>query len=202
MLQSIKNKSQSVVYVFLAVLAPMWIIFLVNNVILHHIVQNGGVFPRTFSMLGFMGIFTSWLFHSNWQHIIGNTQVLLTLVLFVALIEKNPLRIIFSLITVSGVFTWLLGAPNTMHIGASGLVFSLMGYLFASILFAKRWLYIVALFAMGADYFYCMMSGLIPQESISFAAHFGGLIGGVLVAYLIGKMSKNQLTTDNTSLAM
>lgn len=199
---SIKNKSKSMLWVYFAVLCPMWLVFLVNNSILHHVAQSGGVFPRTFSMLGLTGIFTSWMLHSDFQHIIGNTQVLLTLLFFVALIEKNPLTVILSLITMSGVFTWFLGASNTMHIGASGLVFALMGYLFASIVFAKRWLYIFALFAMGADYLYCIKSGLIPQASISFAAHFGGLIGGIFVAYLIGKTNKKSMNNDSMSLAM
>lgn len=202
MLQSIKNKSKSMFFVYLVVIVPMWLVFLINNEMLHHVVQNGGVFPRTLSIMGLVGIFTSWMFHSDFQHIVGNTQVLLTLLFFVSLIEKKPLTVIFSLITISGVFTWLLGAPNTMHIGASGLVFALMGYLFASIVFAKRWMYIVALFAMGADYVYCIKAGLIPQASISFAAHFGGLMGGILVAYLIGKYAKKQVANDSMSLAM
>lgn len=202
MWESLKNKSQSMLWVYIAVLVPMWLVFMVNNAMLGHVAQSGGVFPRTVSMLGIFGIFTSWMLHADWQHIIGNTQILLSLLFFVALIEKNPLTVIISLITVSGVFTWFLGAPNTMHIGASGLVFALLGYLFASIVFAKRWLYIIALFAMSADYLYCIKSGLIPQESISFAAHFGGLIGGVFVAYVIGKVSKTPVNNDNISLVM
>lgn len=38
----------------------------------------------------------------------------------------------------------------------------------------------------GAGYLYCMKAG------VSFAGHFGGLVGGILVAYLIGKMSKKE----------
>lgn len=203
MFEKIKSKSWNMFWVYVAVLGPMWAMFFINNVAFNNAFsQVGGVFPRTFSFSGLTGIWTSWMFHANWEHIVGNTQILLTLLFFVGLIEKNPLVMIGSLITVSGIFTWLLGAPNTMHIGASGLVFAMMGYLFASIVLARRWLYIVALFFMGADYFYCMKTGLIPQGSISFAAHFGGLIGGIVVAYMIGKMNKKKETTDNMSLAM
>ena len=191
MFEKVKNKSMSILWVYVAIMIPMWGVFLINNVALNGAFsQFGGVFPRTFSLTGFSGIFTSWAFHANWQHIIGNTQILLTLLFFVSLIEKNPLSMIISLIGVSGFFTWLFGAPHTMHIGASGLVFALMGYLFASIILARRWIYIVALFIMGADYWYCMKTGLIPQGSISFAAHFGGLVGGIVIAYIVGKMGK------------
>lgn len=197
-----KTKSMSVFFVYVAVLGSMWIMFFLNNIILNNSLSMiGGVLPRTFSFVGLTGIFTSWLFHSNFNHIIGNTQILLTLLLFITLIEKKPFFTIFSLIAVSGVFTWLLGAPHSSHIGASGLVFAMIGYLIASIVLARRWLYIVALFFMGADYFYCMTAGLIPQENISFAAHFGGLVGGIVFAYLVGRVV-NKKEADNITLAM
>jgi len=191
--EQVKSKSQSIFFVFVLILAPMWMLFLINNVVAGGVLsQFGGVYPRTFSFLGMSGIFTSWMFHADWNHLIGNTQVILSLLLFISVFEKEPFKVIGGLIVASGIFTWLFGASGTMHIGASGLIFAMFGYVFASIVFARRWLYIIALFVMGADYLYCMKAGLIPQAGVSFAGHFGGLVGGILVAYLIGKMSKKE----------
>lgn len=197
----VKNKSKEIAILYAIIFIPMWSIFFVNTFLMNDALNGiGGIHPRDFSVLGFLEIFTSWMFHSGgnrasetnsiFSHILGNSQILLPLILFVGIFEKRPLLLVGSLIAASGFATWLLGAPNSVHVGASGLVFAMFGYIFASIFLARRWLYLIPVLAFGGSYLYSIKAGLMPQAGTSFAAHFGGLIGGIFVAYLIGKIQK------------
>jgi membrane associated rhomboid family serine protease len=200
-LTDVKNKSKEIAILYAIIFIPMWCMFFVNTFLMNDALNGiGGIHPRDFSIMGFLEIFTSWMFHSGgnrasetnsiFSHIAGNSEVLLPLVLFVGIFEKRPLLLVGSLIAASGFATWLLGAPNSVHVGASGLVFSMFGYIVASIFFARRWLYLIPVFGFGGTYIYSIKAGLIPHAGTSFAAHFGGLLGGILVAYLIGKIQK------------
>lgn len=202
-LQDIKAKSKEILILYAIVLVPMWTLFLVNNVLMDDALNRlGGIHPRDLSFIGLLEIFTSWMFHSGGDrsmtnnsiisHILGNTEILLPLILIVGVFEKKPLLLVFSLITASGLATWILGSPNSLHVGASGLVFAMFGYIVASIFLARRWLYLIPVIGLGGTYLYSIQMGLIPKSGTSFAAHFGGLIGGIFVAYLIGKIQQHR----------
>lgn len=208
--QEIKAKSKDILIIYAVVLIPMWCLFLVNNVLMGDALNSlGGIHPRDLSVFGILEIFTSWMFHSGgnksmpnnsiFSHILGNTEILFPLILIVGVFEKRPLTLVFSLITASGLATWLLGSPNSLHVGASGLVFAMFGYIVASIFFARRWLYLIPVLGLGGTYLYSIQMGLIPKAGTSFAAHFGGLIGGIVVAYLIGKIQSRQAKINYSS---
>lgn len=200
-LDEVKYKSKEIAILYAIVFIPLWIIFLINNVLMGDALNNlGGIHPRDFSFSGIIEIFTSWMFHSGgnrnlssnsiFSHILGNSEILLPLIFIIGIFEKRPLLLLGSLIAASGFATWLLGAPNSLHVGASGLVFAMFGYIIASIFFAQRWLYLIPVIGTGGTYLYSIKMGLIPQTGTSFAAHFGGLIGGIIVAYCIGRIQK------------
>ena len=118
--------------------------------------------------------------HANLAHIVGNSLVMAQILFLFGLFESNAFRTIRLLIVDSGLLTWLLGSSDSIHIGASGLAFSMMGYMIGGAIFARRWGYLVACVAMGAGFWLAMLQGLIPQMGISFAGHFGGLDGAVI----------------------
>lgn len=210
-LEDVKSKSKEIAILYAVIFIPMWTLFLVNNLLMGDALNNlGGIHPRDLSALGIIEIFTSWMFHSGgnrgmngssiFSHIVGNSEILLILIFIVGIFEKRPLILLASLIGASGFATWLLGSPNSLHVGASGLVFAMFGYIIASIFLAKRWLYLIPVLGMGGTYLYSIQMGLIPQAGTSFAAHFGGLLGGIAVAYFIGKVQtykNNTLITKN-----
>jgi peptidase family S54; rhomboid family protein len=141
--------------------------------------------PLDFDSLWNIG--TSWLTHENFEHYKNNMIILSQLLLVFLLVEKNK-SVLILLILFSGFFTWLLGG-NGLHLGASGLIFALIGYMFLSI-FRNVW-YLIFIIVMSSQLFYIVFHGLIPSQEISFSGHFGGFISGLLIAYFANKNRKN-----------
>lgn len=186
----IKKKLDTTIKLYAMVFIPMWVMFVVNNTILFNRWNRLGIHPREFELSNLVGIFGSWTMHANLSHIIGNSILMLQILFLFSLFERNPFRVIYLLIFGSGILTWLLGASFSVHIGASGLAFAMLGFMLGSAIFARRWGYLVACVFMGASFWVAMFGGLIPQTGISFAGHFGGLLAGLF----IGADSENRHT--------
>lgn len=193
-----KNKAKTVLFVYCAIFIPMWIMFIVNNVIFRDLLNNiAGIHPRDFSFLSIIDILVSWAFHGGanpanpnshiYDHIMGNSIALAGLLLIVGLIESKPFKLLGCLIVGSGIATWVIGSSNSVHVGASGLIFAMFGYVLSSVIFGKRFIYLLPIFLMGSQYFYSLKMGLIPQEGVSFAAHFGGFVAGIIIGYLFNR---------------
>ena len=74
-----------------------------------------------------------------------------------------------------------------------GALFCDAGYMIGGALFARRWGYLLACIVMGTGYWLIIKQGLMPQQGISLAAHFGGLCAGLL----LGANSKHAYTSNN-----
>lgn len=139
-----------------------------------------GVVPRSVS--GLKGVFFSPFIHSGIEHLASNSVPLF--VLSVALFYfYNPIawRVLFVGLILSGIFTWLIGRPST-HIGASGIIYLLVSFLFFKGIWSKNYRLIavslVVVFLYGS-----MIWGIFPQEpKISWEGHFSGLVAGVIIA--------------------
>lgn len=186
---------KSLAIVCSSIYIPMWLFFIVGSLLPGNSFETFlGIRPRTFSLNQPLAIIGSWIPHVSYSHIINNSIVLFGLLFFVSLIESKPMRLISILIVFSGFLTWLLGSSHSIHMGASGLVFALFGYICSSFIFSRKWLYSIPIFFFalyyGATYFTSMLSGLIPNQYTSFAAHFGGLIAGILIGIIYERVSK------------
>lgn len=185
--EKMKDKSKEIFLINFLIFVPMWIIFFVNYYIFNNSLNNFGVHPRDLSFIGILEIFTFWLLHANYSHIVGNTAVMLPLLFMIIFLEKNPIKPVLILISLSGLFTWLLGLPNSVHIGASGLLFALFGYILASLLIGRNFFYLIPVILVGYFYSQSIVHGLIPTEGISLAAHMGGFIAGLITGSIIHK---------------
>ena len=166
--------------ILIAMFAAMWIVFLVSAVTGGALLWLG-VIPRT--VIGLRGILFAPFLHGSLQHIVANSipfLVLGWLVMFRDPRHFTPVTI-FSMIG-SGLMAWLAGAPGSVHIGASGVIFGYLGFLMLSGWFARNIgsivLSIVVIVLWGG-----MVAGVIPGATgISWQAHLGGLIAGVFAA--------------------
>ena len=96
----------------------------------------------------------------------------------------------------AGATAWLLGAPNTVHIGASGLVFAYAGYLVARGWYARNFLSALVAMFVAASYGVSMLFGVLPLvPGISWQSHLGGALAGVLAARATTRVSRADLRT-------
>ncbi len=183
---------KQVIGLYAFVLIPMWGMYFINKVALFGLWNIFGIVPRALDVGSLIGVFASWTMHGNFAHLLGNTLTLLQILFLFGLFESNAYRTVLKLIVASGTVTWLIGSPLSIHIGASGLCFAMLGYMIGGAVFARRWGYLLACIVMGAGYWLTIKQGLMPQPGISFAAHFGGLCAGLL----LGANSKHQYTKN------
>lgn len=175
---------KKVVYSFLpplVLVAIMWIIKLyeVNAGIdlgMH------GVLPRTAS--GLQGILFSPFLHGSYDHLLSNTTpfilLMAALIFFYEEVWLNAFVFIYFL---SGIGLWLGGREN-YHIGASGIVYGLTGFIFLSGIL-KRDTKLMALSMLVIFLYGSMIWGVFPLfKDVSFEAHLFGLISGCLAAML------------------
>ena len=184
------SRIKQVVGLYAFVLLPMWLMFFLNDTVFFGLWNIFGIVPRTLDIGSIIGIFASWTMHGNFSHLLGNSLTLMQILFLFGLFENNAYRTILKLIVASGIMTWVIASPLTIHIGASGLCFAMLGYMIGGAVFARRWGYLLACIVMGAGYWLTIKQGLIPQQGISFAAHFGGLCAGLL----LGANSKHAYT--------
>lgn len=142
-----------------------------------------GIIPRT--LVGLEGIPVAPFIHSDFEHLAANTIPFL--ILGALILFRGVFEFIFVVLTtglVAGFGTWLFGAPDTHHIGASGIVFGFFGYLVFRTAFDRRWTSALITVLVALGYGTAMLYALVPAESISWSGHFFGFVGGVVAARL------------------
>ena len=142
-----------------------------------------GIFPR--EVFGLKGIITGPLIHGDWHHLISNTVPLVALmgILFV-FFRRVAMKSFLTIYILTGLAVWLFGRAPVFHIGASGIVYGLVAFVFWSGVFRRSLQSIVLaliIVVMYSGYFYGILPG---QEGISWESHlFGGIIG-IMTAWL------------------
>lgn len=147
-----------------------------------------GIFPR--KLYGLKGILTAPLIHGSWKHLFSNAVPFLSLLgvsmYFYRIVAVRGLVMIWIL---TGGAVWLLGnffdneTGNFSHIGASGVVYGLVAFVFWNGVFVKsRESIVLALLVLVL--YGGMFAGILPdQPGISWESHlFGGLLG-IFAAY-------------------
>jgi len=140
-----------------------------------------GILPRTAT--GLVGIVLSPLLHANLSHLLANTLPLLVLLLLLwSNREYHPARTLALIWAVSGAGTWLIGRGQSLHIGASSIVFGLVAFLILAGFKARSWrsaLVAVLVFVLYGGVFY----GVLPHAGpISWEGHLCGALAGVWAA--------------------
>lgn len=141
-----------------------------------------GIRPRTRS--GLIGIPLHPLLHLGFGHLALNTVGLLLFGSLVIIRDKRDFWTALVLGTlVGGLGVWLFGRPS-IHIGASGVVFALFGYLLLTGWFDRSFgailLSTVVFLLWGTALF-----GLSPaQVGVSWEAHLCGFLAGGMTAWM------------------
>ena len=140
---------------------------------------------------GLVGILTMPFLHGDWQHLLTNTVPVL--VLGTALYYCYPTlanRVMLVSWLGSGLLTWCIGAPNSVHVGASGLIYALNLFLIVSgFIRGNRQLIVISLIMvfLYGSFIWGMIPALAKPQNISWEGHLGGAIVGVLLALVFRK---------------
>ncbi len=151
------------------------------NAVLGGALSVFGVQPR--SIDGLRGILFAPFLHGNFAHLAANTLSFVVLGwLVLASAPRVFLRVTLLAALGSGLVSWLFGAPNSVHIGASGVIFGYLGYLMLAGVFARKVRPILVSLAV-TGLWGAMVWGVLPgQMGVSWQGHLGGFLGGVLAA--------------------
>ena len=137
------------------------------------------------SVPGLLGLLGAPLLHGSVEHLVANAISLLMLgTLAGAMYPRATPRALPLLWLGSGLAAWLLGDVGSHHLGASGVTHGLMFLVLVLGLLRRDRPAIAA--AMIAFFLYGgMLLTVFPREAgISWQAHLGGAVGGVLAALL------------------
>jgi len=184
--QALKKEFRQIITIIGGSLAILWSVWIASVILVPLHLADHGIHPRTVS--GLEGIIFAPFLHASFMHILGNSIVFVpfaTLILMQDISSFFTVTIITALI--SGLGTWLIGSPNTNHIGASGVIFGYFGYCISIGFFKKK--VSTILFSLIIIITYgSMIFGILPaQIGISWEEHLFGLIGGIFSAFLLSK---------------
>lgn len=162
--------------------AFLWIVHFIG-LILPFDLRSYGIRPRTIE--GLFGLIASPFLHSGWGHLLSNS-IALAVLLSISLMYSRKLTLEVVLISalVGGGFVWLFGSRNTVHIGASGVIFGLVGFLLAIGLFRRELPALAVSLLISSYYGYMLFSLFVVLPGISWSGHFFGFASGVWAAWL------------------
>ena len=181
----------------LLLLAGLWVLELLDQLSGNQLDQFG---IHAHEVDGMPEILTAPFLHAGWDHLISNSLPFFVLG-FLVLLSGLARWLVSSLIiiVISGMTAWFLTPPNTIILGASGLIFGWLTYLLARGIWSRRpaqvAIAVLVLLVYGG-----LIWGVFPGNAgISWQAHLGGAIGGVLAAWLLHRRaSRRQYVTAGT----
>jgi membrane associated rhomboid family serine protease len=183
--------------VMLALLAGMWALEFVDQLSGNRLDELG---IHAQEIDGLPEIFSAPFLHAGWQHLMSNSVPFFVLG-FLVLLGGVARWLLSSLISIvsSGLTAWLLTPPNTIVLGASGLIFGWLTYLLVRGLWSRRpgqvVLAVVVLLVYGG-----LIFGVLPgQVGISWQAHLGGAVGGIIAAWLLHRRATRPVVAPRSS---
>ncbi|MDR1332064.1 MAG: rhomboid family intramembrane serine protease [Tannerella sp.] len=164
--------------------AAIWVTFALDNAFGHH-AHLLGLVPRDAGRL--YGILFFPVLHADLDHLIANTPPLFLLVFGLILFYGDRgWNILGTNFLISGFITWCMGRPDTLHIGASSLVYALAAFHFASGLIRRvprQMAFSLLVAFLYGGFVWAFFPTLYIHTSISWEGHLSGLLTGLALAF-------------------
>ena len=146
-----------------------------------------GIRPRTFQ--GLAGIIFAPLLHANLLHLMSNTIPLFILTTAIFYFYRPfAFNILMLIWLIGGACVWITASGGT-HIGASGVIYGEVAFLFFSGILRNN-IKLLAISLLTTFLYGGMVWGIFPfvDKQISWESHlFGGFTGAVLAVIYVGK---------------
>lgn len=170
--------------------AVMWAAELVD-LVLPYDADALGIRSRT--LAGLPGIVLAPFLHLGLSHLLANLVPLVVLGLLVSWRAGRWFWPVLGTIVLLGGFgVWVLGAPEVITLGASGLVFGLLSYLLTAGVLTRHWLDVLV--AVGVLLGYgSLLWGALPMvvpEGVSWLGHLCGAAAGIIAALVFAERSR------------
>jgi len=168
--------STSVIAWPLFFILAMWIVFWFELKFSVHL-KEYGIYPRSFE--GLRGVLFSPFIHGDLLHLYNNSIPLLLLLAALRYFYRSvSFKVLIFGILFSGILTWLIGRES-YHIGASGLIYVLVSFIFFKGIQTKYYrlvaLSLTLIMVYGGLIWYVFPD---VEEGISWEGHLSGLITG------------------------
>ena len=165
-----------VAFVFL-----LWVIK-ISEIIFNLDFTGFGILPGSFN--GMPGILFAPLIHANIKHLFSNSLPLLFLGSGIIYFYKNSsYKVILIIYLGTGILDWIF-ARKAYHIGASGIIYGFVTFLFFSGII-RRDTRAIALALLVTFLYGSLIWGILPVDSsVSWESHLFGSIMGIFCAFL------------------
>lgn len=149
-----------------------------------------GILPRNTD--GLIGVGVAPLLHGSWGHLFSNMPPLAALAFMLFYFYKRIAWQAFSMIyLLTGMAVWGLGRGDVVHVGASGVVYGLVAFVFW-IGILRRNVKSIILSLIVLMYYGSMFMGIVPgQEGISWESHLLGALVGIFTAFWLKNKKEN-----------
>lgn len=183
--------------VMVAFLALLWIVELINESTGRRLAVAGGIRPRDPGSL--VDIATAPFLHGSLEHLASNALPLFSLGFIAAVTgARRFLLTTLTVIVIAGLGVWLFSPPNSVSVGASGVVFGYFGYLLVRGLIDRRPVDVVVSLGVALSYGYVMWNSIgFGATGISWQGHLSGFVGGILAALLFRERHRQVVPVDD-----
>lgn len=170
--------------VLLALVATTWVLEFGDWLVPGRWLDSWGIRPRDIG--GLWGIVFSPFLHGGFAHLIANTVPFLTLGFLVMLRGLGTfVGVSLLVLLLGGLGVWAFAPGNTIHIGASGLIFGYIGYLLARGYFERGFGALVVAVMVAVIYGGALWGVLPGEPGISWEGHLFGFLAGVGTAGIL-----------------
>lgn len=146
--------------------------------------RNFGLSPKNIDQLH--GIITYPFIHGDFEHLSNNS--LSGFIIFSALFliyEQLSVKVVLMVYIFSGTILWFIGLPDSMHIGASSVIYGIGFFLFFSGMIIRDSANL-ALSLFMVVWYGSMIWGITPftvEDGISWEGHLSGALVGASLAF-------------------
>jgi membrane associated rhomboid family serine protease len=172
--------------ILIVAIAIFWVVEVADQLVFHGSLDSYGIQPH--SIIGLRGIVFAPFLHGGFPHLIANTIPFITLG-WLTMIQETSDFYIASIMSavIGGAGVWLFGSSQSVHIGASILIYGYLGFLLLRGYFQKNFPSI-ALSIFVAIVYGGFIWGVFPsQMGVSWQGHLFGFLGGAIAAKMVAQ---------------
>lgn len=168
------------------VIVVEWLVYLLDfSEIFGKSLYLFGILPRHIN--GLIGIVLSPFIHESYMHLLSNTLPLFVLLWCLFYFYRSiAIKSLLLLWLLSGSLTWIIGRES-YHIGASGIIFSLIFFLFFSGIFRNHIpliaVSLIVAFVYGSSLWSIFPFAQYIDANLSWEGHLSGAISGFVIAF-------------------